>query len=171
MESDPNKTYIGLLKGVQLPPKFIQPAKVLPGGMQSSLLIGVPRWMYKELYMNAHMDKAYNTSSAILQAFDRFVVQPICKLFPGTSDCIEETHQIFDLDEECVEGPDPYHFGNDRRKGTDRIHKTKQYQSTMTFQLTAVKKKVVKVEKPNHLVFGYINGSDCSDSEEMKDDE
>ena len=41
----------------------------------------------------------------------------------------------------------------------------------MTFQLTAVKKKAVKVDKPKHLVFGYINGSDSSDSAEMNDDE
>jgi hypothetical protein len=41
----------------------------------------------------------------------------------------------------------------------------------MTFKLSAVKKKAVKVEKPKHLVFGYINGSDSSDSVEMNDDE
>jgi hypothetical protein len=43
----------------------------------------------------------------------------------------------------------------------------------MTFQLTAVKKKAVKIEKPKQLVFGYINGSDSSDSEgrEMNEEE
>jgi hypothetical protein len=115
--------------------------------------------------MKARMGDSYDTSSAIFQAFDRFVIQPIRKLFPGTSDWIEGTPQIVDLDEECVEGPVPYHFGNARTKGTDRIDRSKQYQSTMTFQLTAVKKKAAKIEKPKQLVFGYINGSDSSDSE------
>jgi ABC-type proline/glycine betaine transport system ATPase subunit len=43
MENESNKIYIEWLKGVQLPPEFIQHAKVLPGGMQFSLLVGVPR--------------------------------------------------------------------------------------------------------------------------------
>ena len=173
MENESNKIYIELLKGVQLPPEFIQHAKVLPGGMQFSLLVGVPRWMYEESFMKARMANDYDTRSAVFQAFDRFVIQPICKLFPGTSDWIEGTPQIVDLDEECVEGPVPYHFGNARTKGTDRIDRSKQYQSTMTFQLTAVKKKAVKIEKPKQLVFRYINGSESSDSEgqEMNEEE
>ena len=59
-------------------------------------------------------------------------------------------------------------------KGTDRIDKSKQYQSTMTFQLTAVKKKVLKVNEPNIRHFGYINPSDESESEgetKMNEDE
>ena len=171
MEDNENKIYIELLKGVQLPPEFIQHAKFLPGGMQFSLLDGVPRWMFEESYMKAQMADKYDARSAVFQAFDRFVIQPIRKLFPGTSDWIEGTPQIVDLDEECVEGPVPYHFGNARTKGTDRINRSKQYQSTMTFQLTAVKKKAVKVDKPKHLVFGCINGSDSSDSAEMNYDE
>ena len=127
--------------------------------------------MYKESYMKACMDNAYNTSSAIFQAFDRYVIQLIRKLFPGTSTCIEGTPQIVDLDEECVEGPVPHHFGNARTKGTEHINNSRQFQSTMTFQLTAVKKKAMKVEKPKHLVFGYINGSDSYDSAEMNDKE
>ena len=173
MEDNENKIYIELLKGFQLPSEFIQHAKVLPGGMQFSLLVGVPRWMYEESYMKARMGNAYNTSSAIFQAFDRYVIQPIRKLFPGTSACIEGTPQIVDLDEECVEGPVPYHFGNARTKGTQRVEKAKQYQSTMTFQLTAVKKKAVKLEKPMKFVFGYVDGdsSDSSSSEEEEENE
>jgi hypothetical protein len=38
--------YIELMKGVQLPPEYIVHAKVLPGGMQFSLLVGVPRYFY-----------------------------------------------------------------------------------------------------------------------------
>ena len=173
MEDNENKIYIELLKGVQLPPEFIQHAKVLPGGMQFSLLVGVPRWMYEESYMKARMGNAYNTSSAIFQAFDRYVIQPICKLFPGTSACIEGTPQIVDLDEECVEGPVPYHFGNARTKGTEHINNSRQFQSTMTFQLTAVKKKAVKLEKPMKFVFGYVDGdsSDSSSSEEEEENE
>ena len=121
--------------------------------------------------MKAHMSEAYDTRSAIFQAFGHFVIQPICKCFPGTSDWIEGTPQIVDLDEECVEGPVPYHFGNARTKGTDRINRSKQYQNTMTFQLTAVKKKATKIKKPKQLVFGHINGSNSSDSAEMNDKE
>ncbi len=35
----------------------------------------------------------------------------------------------------------------------------------MTFQLTAVKKKFLKVNKPNIFHFGYITSSDESESE------
>jgi hypothetical protein len=42
MEGDCNMIYIELMKGVQLPPEYIVHAKVLPGGMQFSLLVGVP---------------------------------------------------------------------------------------------------------------------------------
>ena len=62
--------------------------------------------MYEESYMKARMADDYDTRSAVFQAFDRFVIQPIRKLFPGTSDWIEGTPQIVDLDE----GPVPYHF-------------------------------------------------------------
>ncbi len=81
MEDNENTIYIELLKGVQLPPEFIQHAKVLSGRMQFSLLVGVPRWMYEESYMKAHMGGAYNNISAIFQGFDCYVIQPICKLF------------------------------------------------------------------------------------------
>jgi hypothetical protein len=114
-----------LLKGVYLPPEFIQHTKVLPNGIQFNLLVGVPRWMYEESYVKAHMGEANNTSSAIFQAFDCFVIQPIRKLFPGTSDWIEGTPQIVDLDEECVEGPVPKHFGNTLTKGIDQIDRSK----------------------------------------------
>ncbi len=103
MEDNENKIYIEWLKGVQLPPDFIQHPKVLPYGMQFSLLVGVPRWMYEESYMKAHMGGAYNNISAIFQALDCYIIQPICKLFPETCACIEGTLQIVDLNEECVE--------------------------------------------------------------------
>ena len=56
-------------------------------------------------------------------------------------------------------------------QGTERIERSKQYQSTMTFQLTALKKKAMKIEKPKQLVFGYINESDSSDGAEMNEEE
>jgi hypothetical protein len=40
----------------------------------------------------------------------------------------------------------------------------------MTFQLTVVKKKAVKVEKPMKFVFGYVNG-DSSDSFSSEEEE
>ena len=173
MEGDYNMVYIELMKGVQLPPEYIVHAKVLPGGMQFSLLVGVPRYFYEESYMQARMGENYSTGSALFQAFDRAVIQPIRRLFPGTSNSVEGTPQIVNLEEECVEGPVPYHFGNARTKGTQRIEKAKQYQSTMTFQLTAVKKKAVKLEKPMKFVFGYVDGdsSDSSSSEEEEENE
>ena len=98
------------------------------------------------------MGTNYSTWLALFQAFDRAVIQPIRRLFPGTSSSLEGTPQIVNLDKECVEGPVPYHFGNARTKGTQRVEKAQQYQSTMTFQLTAVKKNVAKVEKPMKVV-------------------
>jgi hypothetical protein len=102
----------------------------------------------------------YSTGLALFWAFDRAVIQPIRRLFPRTSNSIEGTPQIVNLDEECVEGPVPYHFGNacTCTRGTQQVEKAKQYQSTMTFQLNAVKKKAVKVEKPMKFVFGYVDG-------------
>ena len=43
----------------------------------------------------------------------------------------------------------------------------------MAFQLTAVKKKAVKLEKPMKFVFGYVDGdsSDSSSSEEEEENE
>ena len=51
MEDDCNMIYIELMKGVQLPPEYIVHAKVLPGGMQFSLLVGVPCYFFEESYM------------------------------------------------------------------------------------------------------------------------
>ena len=173
MEGDCNMVYIELMKGVQLPPEYIMHAKVLPGGMQFSILVDVPRYFYEESYMQARMGGDYSTGSALFQAFDRAVIQPIRKFFPGTSSSVEGTPQIINLEEECVEGPVPFHYGNARTKGTKRVEKNTQYQNTMTFQLTAVKKKVVKLEKARNFVFGYVNGdsSDSSSSEEEEEEE
>jgi hypothetical protein len=55
MEGNCNMIYIELMKGVQLPPEYIVHAKVLPGGMQFSLLVGVPCYFFEESYMQAHM--------------------------------------------------------------------------------------------------------------------
>ncbi len=166
MEDNSNKIYIELLKVLQLPPKLIQHAKVSAGGMQFSLLVGVSRWMYEESYMKACMGMADDTTSAVFQAFNCSVIQLICKAFPGTSDCVEGTPQVVDVDEECVEGLVPYHYGNTLTKGTERINRSKHYQSTITFHLTAVKKKSLNAK--NTTIFGYIDGSDL-DSEEMND--
>ena len=111
------------------------------------------------------MGKHYNTHTALFQPFDCFVIQPIRKLFTTSSCFVEGTPQIVNLDEECGEGPVSYHFGNALTKGTGQINKSKQYQSTMTYQLTAVKKEVLKVNKLNILYFGYINSCDESKSE------
>ena len=119
--------------------------------------------------MQACMGGNYSTGSALFQAFDRAVVQPISRLYPGTSNSLEETPQIINLDEECVEGPVPYHFGNAHTKGTQLVEKAKQYQSTMTFQLTATK-QTVKVEKPMEFVFGCVGG-DSLDSSSSEDEE
>ena len=133
---------------MQLPEEYIVHAKVLPGGKQFSLLCGVPRWFYEETYMKARMGNNHNRSSALFQAFDSFVIQPILKLFPGNSAFVNGSPQIVLLDEECVEGPVPFIFGNAKTKGTDKVNNARQYQSTMTFELTAVRKKSVKVSKP-----------------------
>ena len=52
------------------------------------------------------------------------------------------------------------------------INNSRQFQSTMTFQLTAVKKKALKVDKPTILNVRYINSSDDSEEEmNMNNDE
>ena len=79
-EETTKKIFIKIMKGVQLPEEYIVHcacAKVLPGGKQFSLLCGVPRYLYEEVYMQRRMGVHHNTSSAIFQAFDRFVIQPV----------------------------------------------------------------------------------------------
>ena len=169
-EGSMKKVFIELLKGVQLSPEYIVHAKVLPGGMQFSLLCGMPHWMYEETYMKARMGKHHNTGSALYQAFDRFCIQSILKLFPGSSAYLEGSPQIVQLEEECAEGPVPYIFGNTKTKGTNKVNNARQYQSTMTFELTAVQKKAVKVAKPKTVFWGSMLGSSDSDSD-SKDSE
>jgi hypothetical protein len=38
----------------------------------------------------------------------------------------------------------PFIFGNAKTKGTDKVNNARQYQSTMTFELTAVRKKLCR---------------------------
>jgi hypothetical protein len=170
MEDDTKKIYIDLMKGVQLPSKYILHAKVLPGGKQFSLLVAVPRWMFEETYMKARFGANFTTTSALYQAFDRYIIQPIRRMFPDASEYVEGTPQIVDLDEECVEGPVPYVFGNARTKGTEKVNGARQYQKTMTFQLTAVKKKIVKAAKPKTVFFGSMNASDSESSESEEEE-
>jgi hypothetical protein len=69
------------------------------------------------------------------------VIQPVLALFPESSSFLERSHQIIQLDEECIEGPVPYFFSTAKTKGVDQINdKHRQYQSTITFELTCVKK-------------------------------
>jgi hypothetical protein len=168
-EGATRKIYLEILKGVQLPEEYIVHAKVLPGGKQFSLLCGVPRWFYEETYMKARMGNNHNRSSALFQAFDSFVIQPILKLFPGNSAFVNGSPQIVLLDEECVEGPVPFIFGNAKTKGTDKVNNARQYQSTMTFELTAVRKKSVKVSKPKTVFWGSMLGSDEDDDSNISE--
>ena len=174
MEENDKKIYIDLMKGVQLPSKHILHAKVLPGGKQFSLLVAVPRWMFEDTYMKARQGDTFTTHSALYQAFDRYIIQPIRRMFPSATDYVEGTPQIVDLEEDCVEGPVPYVFGNARTKGTEKVNGARQYQSTMTFMLTAVQKKVGKTVKPRTVFFGSMNASDSEESvseeEENQDD-
>jgi hypothetical protein len=103
-EETTKKIFIKIMKGVQLPEEYILHAKVLPGGKQFSLLCGVPRYMYEEVYMQRNH---HNTNSAIFQAFDRFVIQPVLALFHKNSSFFERSPQIIQLDEECIESPVP----------------------------------------------------------------
>jgi hypothetical protein len=91
-EGTTKKIYIELLKGVQLPEEYIVHAKVLPRGRQFSFLCGVPRYMYEEVYMDCRMGVHCNTSSAIFQAFGRFVIQPVLALFPEKSSFFKGIH-------------------------------------------------------------------------------
>ena len=50
-EGTTKKIFIEIMKGVQLPEEYIVHTKVLPGGIQFSLLCDVPSYMYKEVYM------------------------------------------------------------------------------------------------------------------------
>jgi hypothetical protein len=154
-EGTTKKIFIEILRGVQLPDEYIVHTKVLPGGKQFSLLCGVPHYLYEEVYMQRRMGVHHNTSLAIFQAFDRFVIEPVLSLFPENSSFFEGSPQIIQLDEECVEGPVPYCSGNAKAKGVDKLNGTHhQYQSTMTFELTCVKKLRAKIAKPTTAVWG-----------------
>jgi hypothetical protein len=113
--------------------------------------------MYEEVYIQRRMGNHHNLNSAIFQAFDRFVIQFVFALFPENSSSIFETiPQIIqlDVDEECIEGPVPYFFGNTKAKGVAKIKdKHRQYQSTMTFELSCVKKLRAKIAKPTTAVW------------------
>jgi hypothetical protein len=83
-EGTTKKIFIEIMKGVQLPEEYTVHAKVLPSGKQFSLLCGVTRYMYEEVYMQRRMGNHHNTNSAIFQAFDRFVIQPVLLSFLRT---------------------------------------------------------------------------------------
>jgi hypothetical protein len=48
--------------------------------------------MYEEVYMDCRMGVHCNTSSAIFQAFGRFVIQPVLALFPEKSSFFKGIH-------------------------------------------------------------------------------
>ena len=73
-EGTTKKIFFEILRGVQLPDEYIVHAKVLPGGKQFSLLCGVPHYLYEEVYMQRRIGVHHNTSLAIFQAFDGFVI-------------------------------------------------------------------------------------------------
>ena len=59
----------------------------------------------------------------------------------------------------------PYCSGNAKAKGVDKINGTHHlYQSTMTFELTCVKKLRAKIAKPTTAVWGSMGSSDSSDN-------
>ncbi len=82
------RIYIELV-GCQLPDDFLKHAKVLPGGMKFSVLIGAPRMMFEEGFIRARMSRDWNPSSVNAVAFNEQVVQPVRKMFPGNSDSID----------------------------------------------------------------------------------
>jgi hypothetical protein len=121
--------------------------------------------MYEEVYMQRRMGNHHNINFTIFQAFDRFVIQPVLTLFPENSSFFEGSPQIIQLDEECIESPVPYFFGNAKAKGVAKINdKHRQYQSMMTyFELSCVKK--LKIAKPTTAVWGSMGKSDSSDDD------
>jgi hypothetical protein len=65
-----------------------------------------------------------------------------------------------------------YMFGNAKAKGIGKINdKHRQYQSTMTFELTCVKKLWAKVPKPQTAVWGSMRSSDDSSDDGDNNDE
>jgi hypothetical protein len=114
------------------------------------------------------MGNHHNIDFTIFQAFDRFVIQPVLTLFPENSSFFEGSPQIIQLDEECIESPVPYFFGNAKAKGVAKINdKHRQYQSMMTyFELSyCVKKLRAKIAKPTTAVWGSMGKSDSSDDD------
>ena len=169
-EGNTKKIYVEILQGVQIPPEYILHAKVLPGGKQFSLLCGVPRYMYEETYMKRRMGQHHTKSSAIFQAFDRFVIQPVLRLFPENSSHVHGSPQIIQLEEECIEGPVPFIIGNAKATGVPKIQdKHRQFQVLMTFELTCVHKLQTKVAKPQTVVWGSMNSSSDDDSDNDDD--
>jgi len=61
----------------------------------------------------------------------------------------------------------PYFFGNAKAKGVAKINdKNRQYQSTMTFELSCVKKLRANIVKPTTAVWGSMGSSDDSSDNE-----
>ena len=60
----------------------------------------------------------------------------------------------------------PYFFGNAMAKRVAKINdKHRQYQSTMTFELSCVKKLRAKIAKPTTAIWGSMGSSDSSDDD------
>ena len=164
------RIYIELV-GCQLPDDFLKHAKVLPGGMKFSVLIGAPRMMFEEGFIKARMGIDWNPSSATAVAFNEQVVQPVRKMFPGNSDSIDGNPMIIDLEEQCIEGNVAILNGDWRVRCTPKVERQKQYLRGWTFRLEAVRRNLSRVPRLERVVFGYGDSDvDSSGSEESEND-
>ena len=159
------------LVGCQLPDDFLKHAKVLPGGMKFSVLIGAPRMMFEEGFIRARMGTDWSASSATAVAFNEQVVQPVRKMFPGNLDSIDGNPMVIDLDEQCVEGNVVILNGDWRVRHTPRVERQRQYLRGWTFRLEAVRRNLVWVPRLERVVFGYGDSDvDSSASDEVEND-
>jgi hypothetical protein len=114
-------------------------------------------YFYKESYMQARMGKNYTTGSALFQAFDRVVIQLICRLFPGTSSSLWKNSPNRQPWQGVCWGPCSlplWQCPHQRNSAGWEGQTVPEYHDL--FELTAVKKKSVKVKKPMKFVFGYV---------------
>jgi hypothetical protein len=163
------RIYIELV-GCQLPDDFLKHAKVLPGGMKFSVLIGAPHMMFEEGFIRVRMGTDWVASSATAVAFNEQVVQPARKMFPGNSDSIDRNPILINLDEQCIEGNVVILNGDRRVRWTLRVERQRQYLRGWTFHLEAVRRNVVRVPRLERAVFGYGDiDVDSSTSDDVGD--
>lgn len=122
-----------------LPIEFIRTVQVMPCGTKLKIVIGTPRWLFEETFIQRRFEGDFHAQHAGVDCFVENVIQPVRSKFKGEDRWIEGAPVIIPLTKKCVSGDVTWSRGTWRTRNMDLVEGQVQFNWVISIRLKTTK--------------------------------